>query len=128
MGAASVPMFTLTSAGSVRSTATTADRITPLTGTRLALSLDHRREPGTAPSRLKANSMRVVEVMQAVVQKNWPAVEISRTTPAHLLDSAWLKIVATAPPPLVTPASSCTAKRNVSRRTQPPMAEYAIDC
>src|SRR6476661_5660870 len=116
-------MLTLTRAGRVISTAMTADRMTPLTGTRLALSFDHRRDPGTAPSRLKANNMRVVEVMQAVVQKNWPAVEISRMVPAHLLDSAWLKMVATAPPPLVTPASSCTANRKVSSRIQPPIAE-----
>src|SRR6476661_4376047 len=123
MGAATVPMLTLTRAGSVISTAMIADRMTPLTGTRLALSFDHSRDPGTAPSRLNANSIRVVEVMQAVVQKNCPAVEMSRTTPAHLLDRAWLKIVATAPPPLVTPASSCTANRKVSRRIQPPTAE-----
>ena len=40
--------------------------------------------------------------MQATVQKNWPAVEISRTVPPQLLLSAWLKITATPPPPAVT--------------------------
>jgi hypothetical protein len=45
---------TSTSAGSVSTTATTAEAITPYTGTRLAFSFDQYRPPGTAPSRLKA--------------------------------------------------------------------------
>ena len=49
-----------------------------------ALSLDHIWWPGTAPSRLKAKSMREQLVMQAMVQKNWPTVEMSRTVPPHL--------------------------------------------
>ena len=100
-----------------------AERTTPYTGTLLALSLDQYWPPGTAPSRLNANNIRVVLVMQATVQKNWPAVEIRSTVPAQFEDSAWLKMTTTAPPPLVTPSSSCTAKRNESRRIQPPMAE-----
>ena len=79
--------------------------------------------PGTAPSRLKAKSIRVQLVMQAMVQKNWPAVEISSTVPPQFEVRAWAKIVATPPPPLVTPASFWTAKRNDSSRIQPPMAE-----
>lgn len=63
-------MSTFTSAGSVNRIAITAESTTPCTGTRLLLSLAQYRAPGTAPSRLKANSIRVVLVMQATVQKN----------------------------------------------------------
>ena len=37
--------------------------------------------------------MRDALVWQAVVQKNWPAVEISRTIATHLESIAWLKMV-----------------------------------
>ena len=37
------------------------------------------RDPGIAPSRLNAKVIREALVMQAVVQNNWPAAEISRT-------------------------------------------------
>ncbi len=67
--------------------------------------------------------MRDALVWQAVVQNSWPAVEISSTMPTHLESIAWLKMVATAPPPLVTPSTSCTANRKVSSRIQPPIAE-----
>ena len=67
--------------------------------------------------------MRVQLVMQAMVQKNWPTVAMRRTVPPHLEVRAWEKISATPPPPLVTPASFCTAKRKARRRSQPPMAE-----
>src|SRR5580704_7849514 len=63
-------MLTAMSAGEVRMIPITAVRITPPTGTRLELSLDQCLWPGTAPSRLKANSMREQLVMQAIVQKN----------------------------------------------------------
>src|ERR1700743_513729 len=98
------PMSTLTSAGSVRISAMSAETITPYTGTRLAFSFDQYCPPGTAPSRLNANSIRVVLVMQATVQKNCPAAEMSRTVPPQFVLNAWLKITATAPPPLVTPS------------------------
>ena len=58
-----------------------------------------------------------------MVQKNWPTVEMRRTVPPHLEVRAWEKISATPPPPEVTLPSFCTAKRNASRRSQPPMAE-----
>src|SRR6185437_9009676 len=122
-GTGAPPMSTFTSAGSVSRIAITADSTTPCTGTRLLLNRDQYRPPGTAPSRLKANSIRVVLVMQATVQKNWPAAEISRTVPAQREDSAWLKMTDTAPPPLVTPAWLCTANRNDSSRIQPPIPE-----
>ncbi len=89
----------------------------------MRLSLDHIWWPGTAPSRLKAKSMRLQLVRQAMVQKSWPMVEIRRTVPPHFDVSAWEKINATPPPPLVTSPSFCTAKRNASSRIQPPMAE-----
>ena len=122
-GTGAPPTSTLIRAGEVRMTEITATRITPATGTRWELSLDQIPLPGTAPSRLKAKSIRVQLVMQAMVQKNWPTVAISRTVPPHFEVRAWEKIVATPPPPLVTPASFWTAKRNASRRSQPPMAE-----
>ena len=97
--------------------------MTPYTGTRLRFSLDQYWPSGTAPSRLKAKSMRMVLVIQATVQKNCPAVEMNSTMLAQLVVRDWLKITATAPPALVTPASSCTAKRKLSRTTQPAMPE-----
>src|SRR6185437_11276441 len=87
-GTGAPPMSTFTNAGEVKMIAMIAVRMTPYTGTRLELSLDHRRLPGTAPSRLNAKSMREQLVMQATVQKNWPAAEISRTVPAQCDESA----------------------------------------
>ena len=116
-------MSTSTSAGSVMAAASTAVMMTPLAGIRFELTLDHSWWPGTARSRLKANSMREALVWQAVVQKNWPAVEISRMIATHWESMAWMKMLTTAPPPAVTPSTSWTANRNVSRRIQPPIAE-----
>ena len=67
--------------------------------------------------------MRDALVWQAVVQKNWPAVEMNRMMATHLELIAWLKIVTTAPPPADTSSESCTANRKVSSRIQPPIAE-----
>src|SRR5580704_7953411 len=122
-GTATPLTLTLMSAGDVRIRAITATAITPYTGTRREFSLDHILLPGTAPSRLNAKSMRVQLVMQAMVQKSCPTVAISSTVPPHFEVRACAKIVATPPPPLVTPASFWTAKRNESSRIQPPMAE-----
>ena len=72
-------MSTSTRAGSVMIAAMTAVTITPLAGILFLLTLDHSWWPGTARSRLNANSMREQLVWQAVVQKSWPAVEISST-------------------------------------------------
>src|SRR3954452_20077506 len=90
-GTGAPPMSTLTRAGAVMRTATTAETITPYTGTRFRLRRDQDFEPGTAPSRLNANSMRVVLVMQATVQKNCPTVAINSTRVAQFFVSAWLK-------------------------------------
>src|SRR6478735_329872 len=116
-------MSTSTSAGRVITAATTAANSTPLAGTLDAVSLDHNAAPGTAPSRLNANSIREQLVRQATVQKNWPEAEISSTKPAQPDGSAWLKMDATAPPAADTPSESCTANRKDSNRIQPPMAE-----
>src|SRR3954462_1908191 len=88
-------MFTVTMAGRVMIRATTTDRMTPYTGTRFLFSFDQYLPPGTAPSRLNANSMRVVLVMHATVQKNCPSVEIIRMKLAQFTVSAWLKMIAT---------------------------------
>ena len=112
-----------TSAGRVMMAAITAVTMTALAGTFREFTADHSWWPGTARSRLKANSMREALVWQAVVQNNCPAVEMNNTAAAHLEVSAWLKIAATAPPALDTPSASCTANRNASRRIQPPIAE-----
>src|SRR6195952_1937634 len=116
-----IGISTVTSAGSVMSAAMTAERMTPLAGTRFLLSVDHSFQPGTARSRLKANSILDELVMQAMAQKNWPAVEISSTTPTHpeLID--WVKIVYTPPPLADTASGSCTANKKASSSTQPPI-------
>ena len=67
--------------------------------------------------------MREALVWQAVVQKNWPAVEMNRISATHLELIAWVKMVTTAPPLLDTPSESWTANRKDSSRIQPPMAE-----
>ena len=123
IGASSVPMFTSTRAGRVISAATTTERSTALAGTLREFSFAQYFEPGTAPSRLNANSIRLVEVMQAVVQKNCPTLAMRSTVPAQPEVRAWLKMTATPPPPAVTASASCTAKRKASRSTQPPIAE-----
>src|ERR1700738_1055232 len=114
---------TATRAGRVMIAAITAVTITPLAGTFLPLSADHSWWPGTARSRLNANSMRDALVWQATVQKNCPAVEMNSTMATHLELIAWLKITATAPPPFDTASESWTANRNDSSRIQPPMPE-----
>ena len=116
-------MSTSTRAGSVMIAAITAVMMTAFAGTRREFTADHNRCPGTARSRLKANSIREALVWQAVVQNNCPAVEMNSTAAAHLDVSAWLKIDATPPPAADTPSASCTANRKDSRRIQPPIAE-----
>src|SRR4051812_42187254 len=63
--------FTLTRAGAVITAPTMADSSTALTGTlEPGLTFDQRREPGMAPSRLKAKVIREQLVMHAAVQKS----------------------------------------------------------
>ena len=70
IGASSVPMLTSTRAGKVMSMATIEEMMTALAGTFLLDSWAHHLAPGTAPSRLKAKSIREVLVIQAIEQKN----------------------------------------------------------
>src|ERR1700754_4532932 len=86
-------MSTSTRAGNVMTAASTAVIMTPLAGIFFELNDDHSWWPGTARSRLNANSIRDALVWQAVVQKNWPAVEMNRTIATHLESIAWLKMV-----------------------------------
>src|SRR4051794_35555193 len=72
-------MSTFTSAGAVSTAAITAVTMTPYRGTRLLFSFDQYWPPGTAPSLLNANSIRVALVMHATEQKNWPTVEMPST-------------------------------------------------
>src|SRR4051812_11535312 len=75
-------MSTVIRAGRVRISAMIAAAITALAGTRLAFSLEKCFAPGIAPSRLNAKNIRLVLVMHATVQKNWPAAEMATTKPA----------------------------------------------
>ena len=79
--------------------------------------------PGTKLDTTTVKSIRVVLVMQATVQKNWPAVEMNSTRLAQFFVSACRKIGYTPPPPAVTPPSFWTANRKARSRIQPPIAE-----
>ena len=84
-GTATPLTLTLMSAGDVRMRATTATSdhaVRPGHGGSSAWTTFCCR--GTAPSRLKAKSMRVQLVMQAMVQKSCPTVAMSSTVPPHL--------------------------------------------
>lgn len=116
-------MSTSTRAGRVRVIASTATNATLYSGTPLLLRQVQKRAPGTAPSRLNASSIRVVEVMQAMAQKHCPTVEITSTVLTQGPLSAWYKMVTTLPPLAVTASASWTAKRMTSSRIQPPIAE-----
>ena len=106
--------------------ATTATRMTPATGTRLrAEPATTACGPGTAPSRLKAKSIRVQLVMQAMVQKNWPTVAMRRTVPPHREVRAWEKISATPPPPLVTLALVLDGEEE--RQQEDPAADGRVE-
>ena len=74
---------TLISAGRVRTAAQTATSVTAFAGTRPAVSVDHRFDPGMAPSRLNAYVMRDAEVMHETVQKICPTAHTNRTVPAQ---------------------------------------------
>ena len=63
-----------------------------MAGTRLEVSACQRFEPGTAPSRLNANSIREAEVMQDVAQKNCADAEMNSTSAPQLLPIAWVKM------------------------------------
>src|SRR5436190_22873243 len=105
IGASGVPMLTSKIAGKVMTAAITAISMTPLAGTRVADSADHRLDPGTAPSRLNANSIREADVMQEVAQNSCPAAEMNRTNDAQFLSMAlrkmnWMGLLAPPTPAL----------------------------
>jgi len=58
----------------------TAIALTAFTGTRLWATLRHTRDPGTAPSRENAKSMREAAVTDAVPQKNWATTATSSSS------------------------------------------------
>ena len=104
-----------------------ADATTALTGTRLRLTFDHSRAPGTAPSRLNANIIRDVDVRHDVVQYSWPMVEMIMIVLNSPGDSAVAKMPATVNAAVragcVDRVRVCAANRNASSRIQPPIAE-----
>src|SRR5690349_21272520 len=83
------------SAGRVRISANSATAITALNGMRLESTLLHSRDPGTAPSRLKAYIMREALVMQLMPQKNCPTTQMIRTIFVHEFDMALSKTAKT---------------------------------
>src|SRR3954452_24957256 len=103
------------SAGRVRMRARTATAMTALNGMRLALTRLHRRDPGTAPSRLNAYIMREALVMQLLPQKNCPMTQMMRMVFTHDVDIALSKTAKTVPPPALTAFVSLAAKVMASR-------------
>ena len=105
-----------------------APMMTALRGVPLAFTRAQCRAPGTAPSRLNANSMREVEVMQAVVQKNCPAMRCDDDLeqPELRAQLPGRRCAATRPQAVEdrrVVTSVVAAKRKDSSRIQPPMAE-----
>ena len=81
-------MAPLIRVGSISAHDSTAIAVTALTGTRLAATARHSRQPGTARSREKANSMREAAVRDAVPQKNWATTAMNSNSSAHTWPSA----------------------------------------
>src|SRR3954470_17380161 len=104
------PFLLPLSAGRVRISASTATAMTALNGMRFALTRLHIREPGTAPSRLKAYIMRDALVMQLMPQKNCPTTQMIRIVFTHDVDIALSKTAKTVPPPALTALVSLAAK------------------
>src|SRR4051812_8554875 len=102
-------------AGKVRMSARTATAMTALNGMRLASTRLHRREPGTAPSRLKAYIMREALVMQLMPQKNCPTTQMMRIIFVQEVVMALSKTAKTVPPPELIAFVSCAAKVMASR-------------
>src|SRR5690349_11415389 len=103
------------SAGRVRISAKTATAMTALKGMRLESTRLQSRDPGTAPSRLKAYIMREALVMQLMPQKNCPTTQMIRIIFTHDVDIALSKTANTVPPPSLTAFVSLAAKVMASR-------------
>src|SRR5262245_28673344 len=118
-----MPAAVLYSAGSVRTSPATLAATIALTGVPLRSTLDHNRQPGTAPSRLNAYVIRDMLVTQLIPQKNWPIVEMMMTALKKPDDRAVWNIAPEKPPALLMASTSVAANRNASSRIQPPIAE-----
>src|SRR5579875_3873849 len=90
--ATSTPFFAGKYAGIVMMPANTTTNSTAQLGVWLALRRRHRLWPGTAPSRLNANVIRLALVTQAIPQNSCPTTEIRTTALAAALVSAVVKI------------------------------------
>jgi hypothetical protein len=90
--------------------AATATAITALNGIRRWLTRLQVRQPGTAPSRLKAYIMREALVMQLMPQKSWPVAAMMSTVFVQpWLPMALSKTEMDVPPPSVTAFGSAAA-------------------
>ena len=58
------------------------------------LTCFHRREPGSAPSRLKAYAMRELAVTEVIPQKNWAMTEMNSRNRPRFEPAASMKICA----------------------------------
>src|SRR5947209_6195081 len=115
------------SAGRVRISANAATAMTALNGMRFSLTRDHRRHPGTAPSRLKAYIIRDALVMQLMPQKACPTMQMMSTNSTHPVPIALSKTAGEVPPPFVTAAGSLAAKVIASMTTWPMIVEEKPD-
>src|SRR5215217_9406605 len=61
-------------------------------------TLAHSREPGSAPSRLKAYDIRELAVTDAIPQKNWATAQISSRNSPVCRPAASMKICAGGSP------------------------------
>src|SRR3954447_12448040 len=115
-------------AGRARTKARKQISTTALAGTSLPLSLDHRRQPGTAPSRENAKSMREADVTADIPQNSWPPTAMASRISAHVLESAWSStVVAANVPASATSLRSVIANVNARIRTYPAMAETSTE-
>src|SRR5437763_9545797 len=109
----------------ISETAETA--ITAYRGTRLALILRNRVQPGIARSRENAYQVRDALVRPAAPQNSWPTVAMRMTAfAAHELNASTMSGIE-PPPPLVTASTWLTAKSSASRTAQPASAEKNTD-
>src|SRR3954452_8164276 len=107
----------------------TAIASTALTGTRSRLLiLRHRRQPGTAPSREKANIIRDADVTDAIVQKSCATHAMKRRNSAHLRLIEFSQMYGTAfeTAPSV-PCTSGTANVTATSRMNPKNTETTTD-
>src|SRR3954453_16347690 len=110
-------------AGRVRIRANAATASTALKGMRRSLTRLQIRQPGTAPSRLKAYIMRDALVMHAMPQKTWPIAAMMMTALAQPVLMADSKTAIDVPPASLMAFSSAAAKVIASSTMYPMTAE-----